>query len=270
MCVVLSVSASGYYDWKKRPISNRRKQEEGLLKEIRIAHIESKERYGAIKIWKALNNKGVVCGKHRIARIRRQNGIATKRRKRFVITTQSRNTRWVAPNLLERKFTSDQPNRVWVGDVTYIPTRTGWLYLAVLLDLFSRKVIGWSMSEVNNTQLVLNALNMAVEQRSNCSGTWHHTDQGNVYGSDEYRERLKQTGIIPSMSRKANCYDNAVAESFFSTLKNELMVGQRFCDHDHARSEIFKFIEVFYNRQRIHQSLGYITPEMKEQKALLN
>jgi transposase InsO family protein len=270
MCAVLCVSTSGYYDWKKRPLSERKQEEIVLLKEIRQAHLDSKERYGTIKIWRSLRNKGVACGKHRIARLRRQNGIETRRRKRFKITTMSRNTKWVAPNLLSRNFHADRPNRIWVGDVTFIPTRSGWLYLAVLLDLYSRKVIGWSMSERNNRRLVLNALDMAIERRSSCSRTLHHTDQGTLYGSDEYRDRLKQHGLIPSMSRKGDCWDNAVAESFFSTLKNELMIGQTFWDKDHARSEIFKFIEAFYNRQRLHQSLGYVTPEMMEQKVERN
>jgi len=264
------VSASGYYDWRKRPLSERRQQEEALLKEIRQAHIDSRKNYGTIKIWEALKNKGVICGKHRIARLRRENGIETRRRKRFKITTSSRNTKWIAPNLLNRCFTSDHPNRVWVGDVTCIATRSGWLYLAILLDLYSRKVIGWSMSERNNKQLVLGALDMALKSRSFCSSTMHHTDRGCLYGSDEYRARLKVAGLIPSMSRKGDCYDNAVAESFFSTLKNELVSGQDFQNRDYARSEIFKFIEVFYNRQRLHQSLGYVTPEMMEQKAALN
>lgn len=165
MCVVLKVSISGYYDWRKRPVSYRKKQEARLLQEIRQAHLDAKERYGTIKIWEALQSKGIQCGKHRVARLRRLNGIETRRRKQFKITTNSRHTRWVAPNILKRSFTVDQPNKAWVGDVTCIPTRCGWLYLAVLLDLYSRKVIGWSMSERNNKLLVLNALNMAIENR---------------------------------------------------------------------------------------------------------
>jgi putative transposase len=269
MCSVLCVSASGYYDWRKRPLSERKQEEAVLLKEIQQAHLESKESYGTIKIWKSLRSKGLMCGKHRIARLRRQNGIETRRRKRFKVTTISRNTKWIAPNLLNRCFTSDQPNKIWVGDVTCVATRAGWLYLAVLLDLYSRKVIGWSMSDRNNKQLVLNALDMALAQRDSLK-VLHHTDRGALYGSDEYRERLKQANMVPSMSRKGDCYDNAVAESFFSTLKNELVGGQDFKDRDCARSEIFKFIEIFYNKQRLHQSLGYITPEMMEQKANLN
>lgn len=270
MCAVLCVSASGYYDWQERPLSERKKQEEGLLEEIRQAHVDSRESYGTIKIWKALRDKHIACGKHRVARIRRQYGIETKRRKRFKITTVSKNTKWIAPNLLRRNFQVAQPNSVWVGDVTYIATRNGWLYLAVLLDLYSRKVIGWSMSERNNKQLVLNALDMAIKQRPSCSRVLHHTDRGVLYGCDEYRDRLAQAGFIPSMSRKGDCWDNAVAESFFSTLKTELVNGQTFWNRELARLEIFKFIEVFYNRQRLHQSLGYITPAMMEKQVGLN
>jgi transposase InsO family protein len=270
MCFVLDVSISGYYDWRKRPISYRQEQEERLLKEIRQAHLDAKERYGTIKIWEALRSKGIQCGKHRVARIRRINGIETRRRKRFKVTTQSKYTKWIAPNVLKRTFSADQPNKAWVGDVTCIPTRSGWLYLAVLLDLYSRKVIGWSMSERNNAQLVLNAFNMAINGRQFKPGLIHHTDRGALYGSHEYRNRLRQHGMIPSMSRKGDCWDNAVAESFFSTLKNELTLGQVFWNRDHARSEIFQFIEIFYNRQRIHQTLGYITPEAMEQRAQCN
>ncbi|MFC1510732.1 IS3 family transposase [Candidatus Omnitrophota bacterium] len=184
--------------------------------------------------------------------------------KRFKITTNSKNTKRIAPNLLGRNFKSARPDLVWVGDVTYIPTRDGWLYLAILLDLYSRKIIGWSMSERNNKKLALNALNMALEKRNPTLQTLHHTDQGNIYGSDKYRERLDKAGLITSMSRKGDCWDNAVAESFFSTLEHELINGQVFRGRDIARQEIFKFIEIYYNRKRIHQSLGYITPEMME------
>lgn len=270
MCRVLGVGSSGYYAWKSRPLSRRRVQEVKLLEEIWRVHRDSHENYGTIKVWEALREKKITCGKHRIARLRRQNGIETKRRRQFKITTRSRHTRWVAPNLLRRDFSIQQPNKIWVGDVTYIPTRSGWLYLAVLLDLYSRKVIGWSMAERNDRQLVLNALDMAIKARNPGPGTVHHTDRGALYGSDEYRGRIKQCGMVPSMSRKGDCWDNAVAESFFSTLKNELMIGRRFWDRDHARTEVFKFIEIFYNRQRLHQTLGYITPEMMEQKAVLN
>jgi len=268
MCRVLKVSRSGYYAWGIRPLSTRSQFDKYLVTEIQHIHVESKENYGAIKTWKALRVKGVYCGKHRVARLRKINGIESKRRKRFKVTTLSKNTEWIAPNRLNRCFQVTKPNRVWVGDVTYIATRNGWLYLAILLDLYSRKIIGWSMSNKNNKQLVLNALDMAMERRRPQSEVLHHTDRGSIYGSDDYRNKLIASGLLPSMSRKGDCYDNAVAESFFSTLKNELIFGQKFISRDHARSEIFKFVEIFYNRQRLHQTLNYITPEMMESKVV--
>ena len=264
MCRVLKVSTSGYYGWKIRPLSKRSQFDRYLVTEIRQIHVKSRENYGVIKTWKALKVKGIYCGKHRVARLRKINGIESKRRKRFKVTTLSKNTKWIAPNLLNRCFQATKPNKVWVGDVTYVATRDGWLYLAILLDLYSRKVIGWSMSNKNNKQLVLNALDMALKRRNPQSEVLHHTDRGRIYGSDDYRNKLISSGLVPSMSRKGDCYDNAVAESFFSTLKNELFFGQRFMSRNYARSEIFKFIEIFYNRQRLHQTLNYITPEMME------
>lgn len=259
MCKVLKVSTSGYYAWRIRPLNNRELFDKYLTTEIRRIHIESRENYGAIKTWKALKAKDIRCGKHRVARLRKINGIESRRRKRFKVTTLSKNTEWVAPNRLNRCFHVAKPNKVWVGDVTFLATRKGWLYLAILLDLYSRKVIGWAMSEKNDKQLVLNALDMALEGRVPQSKVLHHTDRGSTYGSDDYRNKLIVSGLVPSMSRKGDCYDNAVAESFFSTLKNELTFGQRFSSRDHARSEVFKFIEIFYNRQRLHQALNYVT-----------
>jgi transposase InsO family protein len=261
------VSSSGYYAWIGRPVSQRARDNERLLIEIRRIHYEFRQAYGSLKIWKELNTRGIVCGKHRVARLRSFYGIETKRRRRFKVTTQSKNTQGIAPNLLNRCFTVDQPNRVWVGDVTHIATRKGWLYLAVLLDLYSRKVIGWSMSERIDKRLPLAALAMALFQRKPDSNVLHHTDRGAIYGSDEYVEMLATHRLTPSMSRKGDCYDNAVAESFFSTLKNELIAGDLFESRERARSEIFVYIESFYNRQRIHQSLNYKTPEMMEAMA---
>ena len=268
MCNVLMVSTSGYYAWKTRPQSQRALFDRYLLGQIRQIHAASRENYGAVKTWKAIRARGIRCGKHRIARLRRINGIQSKRRRRFKITTLSKNTDYIAPNILNRCFQASRPNQIWVGDVTFIATRGGWLYLAVLPDLYSRKVIGWAMSEQNNKQLVINVLTMALEQRKPQSDIIHHTDRGSIYGCDDYRNKLAASGLIPSMSRKGDCYDNAVAESFFSTLKNELLYGQRFMSREQARSEIFKFIEIFYNRQRLHQSLNYATPEMLESRVV--
>jgi putative transposase len=258
------VSASGYYGWSVRAPSSRSKANQELLTQIQRVHKESRESYGSLKTWKALEDQGIACGKHRVARLRRMNGIEARRRRRFKVTTHSKNTEWIAPNLLNRCFQAERPNQVWVGDVTSIATRMGWLYLAVLLDMYSRKIIGWSMSNRIDKQLVLDALEMALVRRQPDSQVLHHTDRGAIYASDEYREKLSTHRLASSMSRKGDCYDNAVAESFFSTLKNELAWGNLFESRDQARTEIFQYIEVFYNRERIHQSLNYLTPEKME------
>lgn len=264
LCRVLEVSASGYYAWCDRPHSQRAQTDKRLLLEIQRIHAESRQNYGSLKTWKALNSQGIVCGKHKVARLRRLHGIESKRRRRFKVTTHSKNNEWIVPNHLNRRFQTSQPNQVWVGDVTFIATRAGWLYLAIMLDLYSRKIVGWSMSNQNNTDLVLNALDMAWVRRKPDAEVLHHTDRGAVYAADEYRARLSAYHLKPSMSRKADCYDNAVAESFFSTLKSELTSGNLFPSREMAKTEIFEYIEIFYNRQRLHQSLNYLTPEKAE------
>jgi len=268
MCKVLKVSTSGYYDWNTRALSKRSQDDAHLVPEIKRIHDESRKNYGTIKTWKALILKGIFCGKHRVARLRKAHGIESKRRKRFKVTTKSKHTKWIAPNLLNRCFEAKKPNQVWVGDVTFVSTLQGWLYVAILIDLYSRMIIGWAMSERNNKQLVINALDMALENRQPQAGVIHHTDRGSVYGSDDYRNKLLAAGLISSMSRKGDCFDNAAAESFFSTIKNEMIYDYVFTSRDHARSEIFKFVEIFYNRQRLHQSLNYITPAMMDLKAV--
>jgi len=261
---VLGVSPSGYYAWITRKPSRRSLADARLLPEIRRVHEINRQAYGTVKTWKALNEDGIRCGKHRIARLRSLHGIQTLRRKRFKVTTDSRHAKWIAPNRLGRRFKANRPNEVWVGDVTFVATRSGWLHVAVLLDLCSRKVVGWSMSERIDKQLVINALKMALLRRNPTSGLLHHTDRGSVYASDDYQRELSSRGLVPSMSRKGDCFDNAVAESFFSTLKNELLLGGTYQTRDHARTKIFEYIEVFYNRQRLHQSLNYLTPEQAE------
>lgn len=270
LCRLVKVSASGYYAWKTRDLSARARQHQYLITEIRRIHEKTKQAYGSVKTWKSLNAQGIKCGKHQVAKLRSVYGIESKRRHRFKVTTKSKNNKHIVPNRLNRCFHSPRPNKVWVGDVTFIATRKGWLYLAILLDLYSRKVIGWSMSNRNDKHLVLNALNMAIKQRRPSSGLVHHTDRGAVYSSDEYRNRLSVQGCISSMSRSGDCYDNAVAESFFSSLKNELTYKNVFESKSQARMEIFKYIEIFYNRQRIHQSLNYLTPDQFERQAVTN
>lgn len=268
MCRVLKVSRSGYYDWLHRSISEREQSNQLLLEQIQAIHRKSHGVYGCYKTWKALRTQGIFCGKNRIARLRRINGIESKRRKRFKITTQSKRGQWIAPNLVNRCFEAKEPNRIWVGDVTFIAIRQGWLYLAVLLDLYSRKVVGWSMSDKINKELVLQALKMALINRNPGKGLIHHTDRGAIYGADEYRKLLTKYAIKASMGRRGDCYDNAVAESFFSTVKNELSWSEDYKSRSEAQTRLFEFIEIFYNRQRIHQTLGYHSPCGFEQQNL--
>lgn len=259
-CQVLGVSRSGYYAWLRRPEPPRTQEDRLLLERIEDVHHRSRQAYGTRRVWKQLATEGVDCGRERVARLRRQHGILTRRRRRFRMTTHSRHQRWIAPNLVQRQFHVEMPDRVWVGDVTFIATREGWLYLAVMLDLYSRKIVGWSMSNRNDVSLVRDALQMAIMQRCPAPGLVHHTDRGRLYAADEYRALLDRHAMVPSMSRKKDCWDNAVAESFFATLKHELTWGKSFRTRDQARQEIFEYIEVFYNRIRLHQTLGYRSP----------
>ncbi len=264
MCAVLGVSSSGFYGWINRSPSRREQESKRILKRIQSIHLETGGNYGAIKTWKALRHEGELCGRHRVARLRRINGIIAKRMRRFRASYAARNSDPAAPNLLEQDFSADGPNRIWVGDITFIPTRKGWLYLAVQVDLFSRKIVGWSMSERMNQQLTVDALIMAIQQRNPGPGLIHHSDQGIQYTGVNYREILKAHDMIASMSRKGNCYDNAVVESFFSNLKNELVYHCDYYDRDEARAAVFNYIEVFYNRKRLHQTLAYKSPTQYE------
>jgi transposase InsO family protein len=227
-------------------------------------HEASRQAYGAKKTWTELNARGIACGKHRVARLRREAGIEARRKRRFRITMEHHHTASAAPNLLQRQFRVSQPNRTWVGDMTFIRTRTGYLHLAVLLDLYSRRVVGWSMSEQPTLAVALDALSMALLARRPASGLIHHSDQGPLYSARRYRDTLEAHGLTASMSGKGNAYDNAVAESFFSNLKNELVHHCDFASREAARSAIFDYIEIFYNRQRLHQTLGYVSPALFE------
>lgn len=260
MCEVLRVSRSGYYDWYDRKLSAHNQRDKELLEQIGKIHQDNKQAYGGLRTWKAMNQAGTRCGKHRVARLRRTAGIEAKRRRRFRIAYRSRQTTQPAPNLLKWPFVASQTDQIWMADVTFIATRAGWLYLAVLIDLYSRMIIGWSMTERPNQQLVNDALSMAIERRNPKPGTIHHSDQGVVYNGSSYIELLRCHGMIRSMSGKGNCYDNAVVESFFSSLKNELVHQRDYQTTDQARTEIFEYIELFYNRRRLHQSLNYQTP----------
>jgi len=268
MCRVLSVSRSGYYEWRRRGSSARQRADVALAAHIRRIHVASREAYGARKVWKALLAEGVACGRHRVARVRRENGIEARRRSRFKVTHYARRHKEAAPNRLRRCFQAERPDQCWVGDVTFISTRQGWLYLAVLIDLCSRKVVGWAMSDRNDEPLVSAALHMAITHRQPPAGLIHHTDRGVLYSSGNYRRLMAAHGLLPSMSRHGNCYDNACAESFFSTLKNELIHGEAFATRDAGRVAIVTYIEGFYNRQRLHQTLGYRIPEVVDHEAM--
>jgi putative transposase len=260
MCRALEVSRSGYSSWRHGKESKRSEQNRTVLVEIKKVHEENREAYGAVKTWRELKAQGIECGRHRVARLRRQAGIEARRKRRFRVTTQSRAGVIAAENKLNQCFEVGVVDRAWVGDITFIATSSGWLYLAVLLDLYSRRVVGWAMSERIDQQLVLDALKMALGQCRAQAGLIHHTDQGRQYSSTAYVETLKGHGMIQSMSRKGNCYDNAVAESFFSSLKNEMVNHCSFKTREEARTAVFEYIEVFYNRQRRHQSLDYLSP----------
>lgn len=264
LCRALQVSRSGYYAWGAHQDSARAQANLTLLEHIRRVQHQTRQRYGLIKCWKQLNHEGIACGRSRVARLRREHDIYARRRRRFVLTTRSQHRYWIAPNRLQRHFTAAAPNQVWVGDVTFIATRTGWLYLGVLIELYSRKVVGWSMSHSNNGQLVEDALRMAIAHRRPRPGLIHHTDRGSTYAMQSYRDLLQQHGMVSSMSRKKDCWDNAVAESFFANLKNELTYYQTFNHQEDAKTALFDYMEIFYNRQRLHQTLHYQTPELKE------
>ncbi len=260
MCKVLMVSRSGYYAWEKRPPSNRAKENQRLVEAIKDVHKASRRTYGSPRVHADLQARGFSAGRNRVARLMRENGIVAVGKRRFRLTTNSRHDLPVAVNVLDRRFDVVGPDQGWVTDITYIWTAQGWLYLAIVLDLFSRRVVGWSMSERLKTALVLNALAMALHQRVSDAHLVHHSDRGSQYASKAYRKALKDNGIVCSMSRTGDCWDNAVAEAFFATLKTELIYPVIFPTRAEARSAIAEYIEIFHNRQRRHSYLGHFTP----------
>lgn len=260
MCLVLGASRSGYYEWLGRSEGARAARDELLLGHIRRVHAESNEAYGAKKTWLELKARGVACGKHQVARLRRSEGIEARRKRRFRAKRGHQQTLPAAPNLIAQRFQAALPDRVWVGDTTFIRTRAGFVYLAVLVDLYARRVVGWATGQRHDLQLVLGALQMALQQRRPAAGIIHHTDQGSIYGARLYREALQLNGVRASMSAKGVPHDNAVAESFFSTLKNELVHHCAFVTRDSVYEALFDYIELFYNRRRLHQALGYVSP----------
>jgi putative transposase len=263
MCRVLDVSASGYYRWCLQPVSERTRQDQKLTEHIRTVYQESDATYGSPRIHHDLREQGIRCSRKRVARLIRQNQLRASHSKRFVVTTQCNPAYPVAPNLLDRCYQVEEVtdlNRVWAGDITYIATAEGWLYLGVVLDLKSRRVVGWQMSHSLELSLVTGAFEMAVQQRHPQAGLLHHSDRGSQYASHSYQDCLAERGIVCSMSRKGNCWDNAPVESFFATPKKELVHRQSYQTRREAWASLFRYIEVFYNRRRRHSSLGYLSP----------
>jgi transposase InsO family protein len=260
LCSVLAVSTSGYYAWQRRPESPRRQANHRLLTHIHAFHRASRGIYGSPRIHQDLVAAGESCGVHRVARLMRRHGIQSKMARKFVITTDSRNTAAPAPDRLQRQFDVAAPNVAWVTDTTFIATRQGWMYLAVVLDLYSRQLIGWAMSQRNNSPLVEDALTMAIQRRAAPRDVIVHSDQGSTYASGSYQQLMAEHGLQCSMSRKGECLDNAVAESFFGTLKTELTNHEDYWTRTAARQSLFEYMEVFYNRQRRHSYLNYLTP----------
>ncbi len=268
MCSVLRVSPSGYYAWRGRPESARAQANKTLVEDIRRVHAGSRRRYGSPRVHASLRAAGKRVGCNRVARLMHEHGIQAHRRGPFRKTTDSNHAFPPAPNLLDRQFASAvAPNQVWLADMTYIATGEGWLYLAAVLDLFSRKVVGWAMSETMPQELTLAALNMAITNRQPGPGLLHHSDRGSQYAAHAYRRVLDEHGMRCSMSRKGNCWDNAPMESFFGSLKTELDGDGPFDTRQAARTALFRAIEGWHNRQRLHSSLGYITPANKEELA---
>lgn len=265
MCCVFQVSRSGYYAWSKRPESRRSRENRELAQEIAEIHRESNGIYGSPKVHRELRRRGKRHGKNRVARLMRKDGLYAKTKRKFRVTTDSNHSQPVAPNLLNREFNPGRPNQAWASDITYIWTAEGWLYLAVVMDLYSRTIVGWSMAERMTRQLVIDALILAAKRRDPPRGLLHHSDRGSQYASEDFQELLLQYGMICSMSRTGNCWDNAPAESFFSILKRELVFHNRYQSRAQARQSIFDYIERFYNRRRIHASFGYVTPSEFEE-----
>jgi putative transposase len=260
MCQVLDVSRSRYYSWRRRCKSSRQMENERLVEKIRESHKMSRSTYGSPRVTKELRANGILCGKNRIARLMRLHGIAAKMKRRFKITTHSRHNLPVAENLVNRQFAVDRPNKIWLSDITYIQTQEGWLYLSAVLDLFNRQIIGWSMNDRLTQDLVLNALEQALGRRKPEPDAIFHSDRGCQYAGYAFRDVLKDHDLVQSMSGTGNCYDNAVMESFFHTLKTEVVYFERYRTRAEARQSIFEYIEVFYNRVRRHSSLGYVSP----------
>lgn len=267
MCQVLHVSRSGFYAWKKRPESDLPKRRHKVLTMIRVVHQEHRETYGSPRMHRELIARGYSCCVNFVAKVMKQGGIAAKTKRRFKVTTNSKHKHAVAENVLDRRFAQSDPNQAWVSDITYIYTREGWLYLATVQELYSRQIVGWSMADRLTSRLTVDALRMAIDRRQPPRGLLLHSDRGSQYASDHFQLLLRKHGIRPSMSRKGDCWDNAVMESFFHTLKTELTYWEDYQTRDDAKRSVFEYIELFYNPKRRHSSLGYLSPVQFEQAA---
>jgi putative transposase len=260
MCEVFEVSKSGYYAWRSRDNSEKEIRELKLLRAIEDVHYSSRKNYGSPRIFNQLKGLGHRVSKTKVERTMSKHGIRAKTKRKFRVTTDSNHKLPVAPNLLKRNFSPEKPNQIWASDLTYIWTREGWLFLAVVVDLFSRQVVGWSLDKTMTKELVCSALRQAYFRRQPGTGLLFHSDRGSQYCSKAFREQLRQYRMLQSQSRKANCWDNACVESFFHTLKTEMIYHEDFQTRDEARCAIFEWVEAFYNRQRIHSTLGYKSP----------
>lgn len=268
MCVYMKISASAYYHWSKKGKSNRELESEMILAEIKNIHSDpKKETYGVIRLQKELCERGIIAGQGRIRRIMKENGIsAVVRRKKFRYPKDTKSNLPHSKNILNRKFKARKPNRKWVSDITYIRTNQGWLYLCIIMDLYSKRVVGWSMDKNMKTELVMAAMDMAVKLRGVSRGLIFHSDRGSQYRSKELMKRIKGLKFRQSMSRKGNCWDNACAEAFFKTIKTEVLNERYFKTYEEAETCIFEYIEVFYNRERRHSAIGYMSPEAFEKE----
>jgi putative transposase len=266
ICEVLNVTRGGYYDWIRQPdLTPIEQRGQELLGRIRLVHESSRQTYGSPRVTAELNAGGMKVCRNTVAKWMRKSGLRPRRRRKFVPTTTDSNHDFpIAPNRLDRDFAAPAPNRKWVCDLTYIWTDQGWLYLSTVMDLYSRRIVGWSMQDHLKSSLTSQALMMALQSRRPQAGLLHHSDRGVQYASEEYQRLLKAHGIVCSMSRTGDCYDNAPAESFFATLKRELINGKRYERIDQAKADLFEWIEVFYNRQRRHSALGQVSPESFE------
>lgn len=261
LCDVLTVSVNGYRAWRRGGTPSRKRlTDTQMLALIRAIHTQLKGAYGSPRMLREIHARGFPASKERVERLMRENGIRARHKRRWRATTNSRHALPIAPNRLERNFTPAAPNRVWTADMTYIWTDEGWLYLAIVLDLFNREVVGWSIRPRMTADIVTEALTMAWFRRKPGPGLIHHSDRGSQYASQTFQGKLEDYGMVCSMSRKANCWDNAPSESFFSSLKNERAHGQRYATHEQAKDDLFDYIEIFYNRSRRHSTLGYVSP----------